>query len=72
MTLEEARVRHKKLVQVIQDHDCLYYQKDQPVISDAEYDSLRQELERLEAEYPFLITSESPTQKNRSRTFFGI
>jgi len=47
----------------IDDHNILYYVKDQPVISDADYDQLMRELEALEAEHPELITSESPTQR---------
>lgn len=62
LSLEDARVRHKKLVAEIKRHDALYYQKDAPDISDADYDSLRKELEALEAEYPDLITPDSPTQ----------
>ena len=62
MDKEEARGRHQKLVNDIRRHDRLYYQKDQPEISDAEYDKLRQELEALEKEYPDLVTLDSPTQ----------
>ena len=47
----------------IERHNRLYYQEDAPEISDAEYDRLFQELKRLEAEYPELITSDSPTQR---------
>ncbi len=53
----------QQLVDQIRHHDALYYQRDKPEISDAEYDKLRRELENLEAEYPELITPDSPTQK---------
>src|SRR5206468_483747 len=36
-------------------------------ISDAAYDSLVKELERLEADYPDLITPDSPTQRVGAR-----
>jgi len=43
-------------------HDERYYVHDDPEIPDAEYDKLMVELRALEAEYPDLITPESPTQ----------
>jgi len=43
-------------------HDERYYVLDDPEIPDAEYDKLMNELRALEAEYPDLITPESPTQ----------
>lgn len=63
MTMEDARARHKKLVTEIRRHDILYHQQDAPEISDADYDALRQQLEKIEAEYPELITADSPTQQ---------
>ncbi|MEZ5814952.1 MAG: NAD-dependent DNA ligase LigA [Alphaproteobacteria bacterium] len=58
----DAQVRHADLVKQIRAHDTAYYQDDAPKISDADYDKLRQELERIEAKYPDLITKDSPTQ----------
>jgi DNA ligase (NAD+) len=43
--------------------DHAYYALDQPVLSDAEYDQLMQELQALEAEHPELVTPDSPTQR---------
>lgn len=60
---EDARARHKNLSDLIRKHDEYYYQEDNPEISDAEYDSLRQELLSLENKYPDLVTHESPSQK---------
>ena len=40
-----------------------YYVLDSPEISDAEYDRLVNELKKLEAEHPELITPDSPTQR---------
>lgn len=42
--------------------DALYYQDDNPVLTDAEYDALRKELIALETEHPHLIQKNSPTQ----------
>ncbi|NYT62255.1 NAD-dependent DNA ligase LigA [Alcaligenaceae bacterium] len=47
----------------IERHNFLYYVQDAPVVSDAAYDNLMQELMALEAEHPDLITPESPTQR---------
>lgn len=61
--LDEAKKRHGKLAAEIRHHNTLYYQHDNPLISDAEYDKLLRELEQLEKEYPALQTPDSPTQK---------
>ena len=47
----------------IRRHGHLYYVLDAPEISDAGFDRLMQELKRLEAEHPELITPDSPTQR---------
>lgn len=55
---ELARLRSE-----INLHNHLYHSLDNPQISDAEYDRLLQQLKSLEAEYPDLITLDSPTQR---------
>ena len=47
----------------INKHSYYYYIKDNPVISDAEYDNLMRRLEKLEEKYPDLVTPDSPTQR---------
>jgi len=47
----------------IRHHEYLYYVLDAPEISDADFDTLMNELKRLEAEHPQLITPDSPTQR---------
>ncbi|MDR0723985.1 MAG: NAD-dependent DNA ligase LigA, partial [Endomicrobium sp.] len=47
----------------IERHNALYYDKNNPEISDNEYDNLVKELERLENENPFFALSNSPTRK---------
>jgi DNA ligase (NAD+) len=44
-------------------HEHLYYVLDTPEITDAEYDALMNELKRIEAEHPELVTPDSPTQR---------
>jgi DNA ligase (NAD+) len=47
----------------IRHHEHRYYVLDDPEISDADFDKLMNELKRLEAEHPELITPDSPTQR---------
>jgi len=47
----------------IRHHEYLYYVLDAPELPDAEFDLLMQELKRLEAAHPELITPDSPTQR---------
>jgi DNA ligase (NAD+) len=57
------RERVEKLREEIRYHEYRYYVLDAPEISDAEFDQLMRELEKLEAEYPELISGDSPTQR---------
>ena len=63
MERAEAERRIAELRREINRHDYQYYVLDQPLISDSAYDALMDELQRLEAEYPDLITPDSPTQR---------
>ncbi len=47
----------------IRHHNYCYYVLDAPEVPDAEYDRLMGELQALEAQYPALITIDSPTQR---------
>lgn len=53
----------EELREEIRHHDHLYYVLDKPEILDAEYDRLFRKLEELEAQYPQLISPDSPTQR---------
>ncbi len=59
----EAENRLDFLRKEVRRHDYLYYVKNRPEISDQEYDLLFRELTDLEAAYPDLVTSDSPTQR---------
>lgn len=48
---------------MIAHHDYRYYVLDEPELADAEYDRLMVELRALEAEYPDLLSPDSPTQR---------
>ena len=47
----------------IRHHEYLYYVLDNPEISDAEFDTLMQQLKDLESQHPALVTPDSPTQR---------
>jgi DNA ligase (NAD+) len=65
MTVDEkpAAKRLEQLRDEIRKHDRLYYDKAVPIISDREYDRLYRELLDLEAQFPDLVTPDSPTQR---------
>jgi DNA ligase (NAD+) len=56
----------------IRRHDELYYVGNAPEISDREYDLLLENLQKLEAEHPELITPDSPTQRVGGRPAEGF
>mgnify|MGYP000166421003 CR=1 FL=1 len=58
-----AAKRIEELREEIRRHDYLYYVLAEPEITDRQYDQLMEELKRLEATYPELVTSDSPTQR---------
>src|ERR1700683_974852 len=63
MTDSAAARKIEKLRDQLRRHEHLYYVLDAPEISDAEYDALMNELKRLEAAHPELLTPDSPTQR---------
>ncbi len=58
----DVRRRWQELADEVRDHQFRYYIKDAPVISDADFDALFNELVALEASYPELRVPDSPTQ----------
>jgi DNA ligase (NAD+) len=63
MNRTDAQKRIAKLRDQIRRHDHLYYVEARPAISDFDYDTLYSDLQKLEAEFPDLVTSDSPTQR---------
>ncbi|MBR1673250.1 MAG: NAD-dependent DNA ligase LigA, partial [Fretibacterium sp.] len=55
--------RLEELYELVAHHARLYYDKDAPEISDAEYDALVRELSELEQQYPDLARLDSPTRR---------
>ena len=60
---EDVKKRIAKLKSEINHHRYLYHALDKVEISDAALDSLKNELFKLEMEYPEFITADSPTQR---------
>ena len=60
---KEIKEKHVSLKNEINHHNFLYHNKDQPEITDNEYDQLFQELLKLENDYVFLDKSDSPTSR---------
>jgi len=63
MDRTEAEKNIAQLREEIRKHDRLYYQDAAPVISDHEYDRIYKQLVDLEAQFPDLLTPDSPTQR---------
>jgi DNA ligase (NAD+) len=61
--LQQLQVRAEELRSEINQANYQYYVKDDPHISDAEYDQLMEELRAIEADHPELQSPDSPTQR---------
>lgn len=67
LTSEQAHERWQQLYQRITRYDQAYYVWDEPLVSDAEYDQLLQQLRQLEQAHSELIKPYSPTQRVAGR-----
>lgn len=63
MSTKSAEQRIKELTELLYSYNYSYYVMDDPVVEDYEYDMLMQELKKLEAENPELVSENSPTKK---------
>ncbi len=61
LTADEAAVELERLAGAIAENDRLYYQEDQPRLSDADYDALRERNAAIEARFPELVRPDSPS-----------
>ena len=59
----EAEAELARLAEEIAAHDAAYYQQDAPLVSDGEYDALRRRNEEIEARFPELKRSDSPSER---------
>lgn len=73
--LTQAQKQWEELVDQINQARVLYYDRDRPTLSDAEYDQLFRQLEELEGRFPQLINPDSPTQTvggSAQKTFASV
>lgn len=73
--LAQAQKQWEELVDQINQARVLYYDRDCPTLSDAEYDQLFRQLEELEGRFPQLINPDSPTQTvggSAQKTFSSV
>ena len=63
LTAGQAAAELERLAAKIRLHDAAYYQRDEPIVSDAEYDALRRRNDAIEALFPELQRPDSPSLK---------
>ena len=63
LTEAQAKAELKRLAAEIGAHDKRYYQEDAPSVSDATYDALRRRNEEIEARFPGLVRTDSPSRR---------
>ncbi len=68
----EVRRRCEQLRNELDRHNYLYYVEAKPEITDVEFDALLNELIAMEAEYPGLVTPDSPTQRVGGQPLSGF
>ena len=62
-SIDEARVKIEELKAEIEKNNKLYYEDDNPIISDYDYDMMMRQLISLEEKYPELKTPDSPSNR---------
>src|SRR6266513_4728974 len=70
--MSKAAQRVAELSRLIHHHNRLYYTEAKPEISDREFDKLLEELKKLEAAHPELVTPDSPTQRVGGQPIAGF
>src|SRR5215207_1014079 len=63
LTEAEAKERLARLAEQIARHDRAYHDRDEPEISDSDYDALVRENRELEAQFPDLVRADSPSKR---------
>lgn len=58
-----VREEYENLADLVRKYRFAYYQEDEPLVSDAEFDELFRRLEEIEALHPELVANDSPTQE---------
>ncbi|MCF6743888.1 NAD-dependent DNA ligase LigA [Blastococcus sp. KM273128] len=60
---DDVRTRHRDLSEELDRYAFAYYVRDEPLVSDGQYDELMAQLKEIEAAHPALVTPDSPSQK---------
>ena len=63
--------RNDEIKDLLNRYSYEYYALDKPSVSDAVYDSLMDELKKIESDHPELITIDSPTQRVGNKLQIG-
>jgi DNA ligase (NAD+) len=63
VTGKEAKKRAAELSQLLRTYQHAYFVESRPLVSDAQYDALFDELQAIEKEFPALASPDSPTQR---------
>jgi DNA ligase (NAD+) len=63
VSIEKVSKRYSELMAQIDEAQQRYYIDDAPTLSDAEYDKLMHELQKIEADHPEITSADSPTQR---------
>ena len=63
MQRKEIETIYVKKINELKKHDEAYFEQDSPIISDKEYDIIKQEILNLEKKYSYLKNKNSPSQK---------
>src|SRR6187402_239614 len=72
MAAKPPEQRLAELRDAIRHHEERYYIHNEPAIADEEFDRLLHELEKLEADFPDLVTADSPTQRVAGKPIEGF
>ena len=70
MNKKEIKLQYLKKIELIKKYNDHYYDKSNPLVTDQAYDKLKNEIEKLEIDYSFLKSENSPTKiKTRIRDY---
>ena len=63
MNKKEIQIQYKKKIRLLIRYNKNYFDKNNPIVSDSDYDKLKNEILLLENNYKFLILKDSPSKK---------